>query len=80
MSVDKLVFITECSTALSIAFPLDLCSHLFLLGAELTDFVMVLNTTAAVRTFMHHGSITLGGNISGMEAEKPACFRWKKGS
>lgn len=34
-------------------------------GAELTDFVMVLNTTAAVKTFMHHGSITLGGNISG---------------
>ncbi|CDH55341.1 sh3 domain-containing protein [Lichtheimia corymbifera JMRC:FSU:9682] len=33
-------------------------------GAELTDFVMVLNTTAAVKTFMHHGSITLGGNIS----------------
>ncbi|KAI9323399.1 hypothetical protein BX666DRAFT_53973 [Dichotomocladium elegans] len=33
-------------------------------GAELTDFVMVLNTTAAVETFMHHGSITLGGNIS----------------
>ncbi|KAI8070610.1 uncharacterized protein B0P05DRAFT_474248 [Gilbertella persicaria] len=33
-------------------------------GAELTDFIMVLNTTAAVKTFMHHGSITLGGNIS----------------
>lgn len=26
---------------------------------------MVLNTTAAVETFMHHGSITLGGNVSG---------------
>ncbi|KAI7905953.1 uncharacterized protein BX663DRAFT_428841 [Cokeromyces recurvatus] len=34
------------------------------IGAELTDFIMVLNTSAAVRTFMHHGSITLGGNIS----------------
>ena len=34
-------------------------------GAELTDFIMVLNTTSAVKTFMHHGSITLGGNISG---------------
>ncbi|CDH48866.1 sh3 domain-containing protein [Lichtheimia corymbifera JMRC:FSU:9682] len=34
------------------------------IGAELTDFVMVLNTTAAVETFMHHGSITLGGNVS----------------
>ncbi|KAI8378493.1 hypothetical protein BD560DRAFT_389523 [Blakeslea trispora] len=33
-------------------------------GAELTDFIMVLNTTAALKTFMHHGSITLGGNIS----------------
>lgn len=39
---------------------------IFSIGAELTDFVMVLNTTAAVKTFMHHGSITLGGNISGM--------------
>lgn len=35
-------------------------------GAELTDFIMVLNTTSAVKTFMHHGSITLGGNISGI--------------
>ncbi|ORE03343.1 DUF500-domain-containing protein [Rhizopus microsporus var. microsporus] len=33
-------------------------------GAELTDFIMVLNTTAAVKSFMDHGSITLGGNIS----------------
>ncbi|CEP07810.1 hypothetical protein [Parasitella parasitica] len=33
-------------------------------GAELTDFIMVLNTSSAVKTFMHHGSITLGGNIS----------------
>lgn len=33
-------------------------------GAELTDFIMVLNTTSAVKTFMDHGSITLGGNVS----------------
>ncbi|KAI8642927.1 hypothetical protein BD408DRAFT_386527 [Parasitella parasitica] len=33
-------------------------------GAELTDFIMVLNTASAVKSFMHHGSITLGGNIS----------------
>ncbi|KAI8875726.1 DUF500-domain-containing protein [Backusella circina FSU 941] len=33
-------------------------------GAELTDFVMVLNTSAAVKTFISHGSITLGGNVS----------------
>lgn len=36
-------------------------------GAELTDFIMVLNTTAAVKSFMDHGSITLGGNISGKD-------------
>jgi lipid-binding SYLF domain-containing protein len=40
-----------------------------MIGAELTDFVMVLNTTAAVKTFMSHGSITLGGNISGKYRE-----------
>ncbi|KAI9262716.1 hypothetical protein BY458DRAFT_515180 [Sporodiniella umbellata] len=33
-------------------------------GAELTDFIMVLNNQAAVKTFMDHGSVTLGGNIS----------------
>lgn len=33
-------------------------------GAELTDFVFVLNTDAAVKTFMQSGSLTLGGNIS----------------
>jgi lipid-binding SYLF domain-containing protein len=36
------------------------------IGAELTDFIMVLNTSSAVKTFMNHGSITLGGNISGI--------------
>ncbi|KAK9240708.1 hypothetical protein V1525DRAFT_423631 [Lipomyces kononenkoae] len=34
------------------------------IGAELTDFVMILNTRAAVESFSQLGSITLGGNIS----------------
>ncbi|KAK9389914.1 hypothetical protein V1515DRAFT_613416 [Lipomyces mesembrius] len=34
------------------------------IGAELTDFVMILNTRAAVESFSQMGSITLGGNIS----------------
>ncbi|KAK7207958.1 hypothetical protein BZA70DRAFT_30950 [Myxozyma melibiosi] len=34
------------------------------IGAELTDFVMILNTRAAVESFAQLGSITLGGNIS----------------
>lgn len=33
-------------------------------GAELTDFVFVLTTEAAVKTFMQSGNLTLGGNIS----------------
>ncbi|KAJ5463234.1 hypothetical protein N7475_008178 [Penicillium sp. IBT 31633x] len=33
-------------------------------GAELTDFVFVLTTDAAVKTFMQSGNLTLGGNIS----------------
>ncbi|KAI2711870.1 hypothetical protein CBS147332_5506 [Penicillium roqueforti] len=33
-------------------------------GAELTDFVFVLTTDAAVKTFMQAGNLTLGGNIS----------------
>jgi len=33
-------------------------------GAEITDFVFILNTQAAVDTFSHAGSITLGGNMS----------------
>jgi hypothetical protein len=33
-------------------------------GAELTDFVFILNDAAAVRTFSQAGSITLGGNVS----------------
>lgn len=34
------------------------------IGAELTDFVMILNSRAAVRTFASLGSVTLGGNVS----------------
>lgn len=33
-------------------------------GMELTDFVFVLNTDAAVKTFLESGNITIGGNIS----------------
>ncbi|EKM83615.1 hypothetical protein AGABI1DRAFT_117111 [Agaricus bisporus var. burnettii JB137-S8] len=33
-------------------------------GAEVTDFLVVLNTRAAIRTFMAAGSLTLGGNMS----------------
>jgi SH3 domain-containing YSC84-like protein 1 len=34
------------------------------IGAEVTDFVMILNDAAAVRAFHQLGSITLGGNLS----------------
>jgi SH3 domain-containing YSC84-like protein 1 len=33
-------------------------------GAEMTDFVMILNDSAAVRAFQQLGSVTLGGNLS----------------
>jgi Las17-binding protein actin regulator len=33
-------------------------------GAEVTDFVMILNDAAAVRAFQQLGSVTLGGNLS----------------
>ncbi|KAG8871070.1 hypothetical protein FRC20_010991 [Serendipita sp. 405] len=33
-------------------------------GAEVTDFLFVLNSRSAVRTFMSAGSITLGGSLS----------------
>ncbi|TFK57558.1 DUF500-domain-containing protein [Heliocybe sulcata] len=33
-------------------------------GAEVTDFLIVLNTKAAIRSFMAAGSLTLGGNMS----------------
>jgi hypothetical protein len=34
------------------------------LGAEMTDFLVVLNSAAAVKSFMSAGSLTLGGNMS----------------
>ncbi|KAF9576464.1 hypothetical protein BGW38_008147, partial [Lunasporangiospora selenospora] len=36
------------------------------IGAELTDFVIVLNNRAAVKSFSSGGNVTLGGNLSGM--------------
>jgi hypothetical protein len=33
-------------------------------GAEMTDFLVVLNSRAAIRSFMAAGSLTLGGNLS----------------
>ncbi|KAI0075986.1 DUF500-domain-containing protein [Panus rudis PR-1116 ss-1] len=33
-------------------------------GAEMTDFLVVLNSRSAVRQFMAAGSLTLGGNLS----------------
>ncbi|EPS30199.1 hypothetical protein PDE_05149 [Penicillium oxalicum 114-2] len=33
-------------------------------GMEFTNFVFVLNTDSAVNTFIHSGTLTLGGNIS----------------
>lgn len=35
-----------------------------MVGLELTDFVFILNTADAVKSFSQFGSITLGGNIS----------------
>ena len=34
------------------------------IGAEITDFVFILNSTEAVQTFMHGGSLMLGVNAS----------------
>lgn len=34
------------------------------IGAEITDFVFILNTRSAVESFSKAGSITLGGNVS----------------
>jgi lipid-binding SYLF domain-containing protein len=33
-------------------------------GAEMTDFLIVLNSRSAIRSFMAAGSLTLGGNMS----------------
>ncbi|RKP26592.1 hypothetical protein SYNPS1DRAFT_13980 [Syncephalis pseudoplumigaleata] len=34
------------------------------IGAEVTDFVVVLNSQDAVKAFSHGGNVTLGGNLS----------------
>jgi lipid-binding SYLF domain-containing protein len=34
------------------------------IGADITDFVVVLNTEDAVRAFSMGGNVTIGGNIS----------------
>jgi len=34
------------------------------IGAELTDFLMILNNDAAVRAFSHGGNVSLGANLS----------------
>ncbi|KAF9345693.1 hypothetical protein BGX26_002866 [Mortierella sp. AD094] len=34
------------------------------IGAEITDFVIILNTRAAVKSFTTGGNVTLGGNLS----------------
>lgn len=34
------------------------------IGAELTDFVIILNTDDAVKAFSHGGNMTIGGNLS----------------
>ena len=36
------------------------------IGAEITDFVVVLNNRTAVKSFATGGNVTLGGNLSGM--------------
>jgi SH3 domain-containing YSC84-like protein 1 len=36
----------------------------FQVGAEVTEFVMVLNTDAAVKAFSRGGNVTLGGDVS----------------
>lgn len=36
----------------------------FQIGAEVTEFVFILNTDAAVQAFTHDVNVTLGGNIS----------------
>jgi len=36
----------------------------FQVGAEVTEFVLVLNTTAAVQAFAHGGNVSFGGAVS----------------
>lgn len=44
------------------------------IGAEITDFVMVLNSREAVKSFTTGGNITLGGNLSGKETAQKSVF------
>jgi len=52
----------------------------FSAGAENTDFLVVLNSRAAVKSFMNTGSLRLGGNLSvaagplGRSAEASGAF------
>jgi lipid-binding SYLF domain-containing protein len=39
-------------------------SNLIILGVELTDFLLVLNTKEAVKTSSHSRTIKLGGNVT----------------
>lgn len=36
----------------------------FQAGAEVTEFIIVLNTPAAIDAFARHGNVTLGGNLT----------------
>jgi len=38
------------------------------IGAEITDFVVVLNNHMAVKSFASGGNVTLGGNLSGKDS------------
>jgi lipid-binding SYLF domain-containing protein len=40
----------------------------------LTDFVIVLNSKEAVKTFSHAGNLTLGGNMSGKDTDIDAAI------
>jgi SH3 domain-containing YSC84-like protein 1 len=51
-----------------------------LIGAELSDYVFILNSDAAVRAFTHKGNLALGANASfalgtsGRALEMDACM------
>ncbi len=47
----------------------------FQIGAEVTEFVMVLNTDAAVKAFSRDANVTLGGDIS--VAAGPMVGTWR---
>jgi lipid-binding SYLF domain-containing protein len=43
--------------------PLALAGFGFQIGAEVTEFVIVLNTDAALKAFSRDANVTLGGDI-----------------